>query len=787
MRKTWILPQTSTPQNNLLNNLGCHPLITQTLIKRGFTDVISARGFLDPTFYSPSPPTEIPHLSRAADRIEEALHKHESILVWGDFDVDGQTATTLLVESLRELGGGINFHIPVRDTEGHGIQLDVLKIFLSKFPGIKLIITCDTGISEHEALEFAQSQGVDVIITDHHELPETLPKVFSAVNPHLLPEYHPLKSLPGVGVAYKLVEELLTRAGRESESKRYLDLVALGIVADVAEVTGDTRYLLQEGLKVLGKTTRLGLKQLYEIANINPALIREDTIGFGIAPRLNAMGRLSDANPIVEFFTTNDLTTSRVLANQLEGLNLRRRLLTDQVYQGALAQIERDPSLLNYSALVLDHPGWPNGVIGIVASRLVDRFGLPAVLLNIQENDMAIGSARSVEGIHIRDSIASQEDLLIGFGGHAGAAGLSLSAQDIPEFRTRLSRTIKKMGAYRDFSPKLNIDAIVQLSDLSLEFVNEIERLAPFGAGNPQLVLVSEDLKILSATRIGRSKEHLKLVVGVDGGITQEVLWWRGVGEEDLENLTHFDLAYIPRSVTFRGEQKLQIQWVDHRINVNHAITVDPEPPTLEIVDYRNEPDHYHLLDAIRSGSDVQVWAEGDVRQKIGGMDRYHLITCNSLAIWTTPPGFWELQTAFELANPEVIYLFTHKPEIDELNRFLGFLAGLVKHILNKKDGVSNLEDLAAITSQKESTALLGLLWLEAKGVISIRQKPGEDDGFPKKIVISKGTGISRSDLTEITRELKSLLDETAAFRDYLGKTRVESLKLALSRNTNIT
>lgn len=787
MPKIWVTPQSISPPITLQTSIGGHPLVAQTLVRRGLDDVTAARGFLDPTIYMPSSPAEMPNLSRAADRIEGALQKNEAILVWGDFDVDGQTATTLLVESLRVLGADINYHIPVRATESHGIRIKVLEKHLSQYPQTRLIITCDTGIAEHEAVEYAQSHGVDVIITDHHELTKTLPKVFSVVNPHLLPDGHPLCSLPGVGVAYKLVEELFMRSGKTSDTSRYLDLVALGIVGDVAEITGDTRYLLQLGLQTLRDTPRLGLKLLYETADINPAQIDEEHIGFSIAPRLNALGRLSDANPIVEFFVTQDLTRARILTNQLEGLNQRRKLLTDQVYQGALTQIKRDPSLLNYAALVLAHPGWPNGIIGIVASRLAERFGLPTILLNIQENELALGSARSIEGIHIRDALAAHDDLLIGFGGHAGAAGLSLLAKNIPEFRMRLSRTFRKMAVNQDLEPKLFIDAFVQLSELSLDLVDQIERLAPFGAGNPPLVFVSEDLKLLSTTKIGSSKEHLRLVVEDRDGYTQEILWWRGVGESIPDNSVRFDLAFIPGANTFRGERKIQLQWVDYRPNQDLGLKVETEPLALEIVDYRNEPNRLLLLEAIRSRCEIQVWAEGGARSKVKGLNRYQLKPGSSLAIWTTPPGFYELQAAVERVNPEVVYLFGHKLEIDKPKPFLGLLAGLVKHVLDKKGGITTLEELAANTVQREGTVLMGLLWMEAKGMIRITQKVVVEKNTQQKIMISTGTDIGRSELTEITRELTSMLDETSAFREYLGKTRTETLKTALSRQLKTT
>ncbi len=269
-----------------------------------------------------------------------------------------------------------------------------------------MLVTCDTGISAVAETTWAKSHGVDVVITDHHELPDILPDADAIVNPRLLPPDHPLYPLPGCGVAFKLAEELLSRSGMGDYADSLLDLAALGIVADVAELRGEARYLLQRGLTVLRDTQRVGLRQLYAVAGVDTASFSEETIGFALTPRLNALGRLGDANPIVDFFTTSSNSEAVIFANQLEELNNQRRLACDQVYRGAVAQIEGNPSLLNTSALVLASPSWPAGVIGIVASRLVERFSRPVILFNAPEGGTARGSARSVEGINITTAIS---------------------------------------------------------------------------------------------------------------------------------------------------------------------------------------------------------------------------------------------------------------------------------------------------------------------------------------------------------------------------------------------
>ena len=341
----WIEPQDVDVPEELKSAVGGHPIIIKTLVRRSILDPAAAKAFLDPHFYTPSSSLELPDLEKAVDRLLLAKQREETVCVWGDFDVDGQTSTALLASALRDLGFDVIHHVPVREVESHGVNLPVLKELLGpgNSPKVQLLITCDTGISSRDEILYAQERGVDVIVTDHHDLPDILPPAYAIVNPKMLPAGHVLSTLPGVGVAYKLVEELYRRAGSIEESDQYLDLVALGIVSDVATQTSDTRYLLQRGLELLRSPERLGLIQMMELVELAPKYLTEEHIGFILGPRLNAVGRLGDAEVGVELLTTGSAARARVLALQLEGLNVRRKLLTDQVMQGALAQIKKTP------------------------------------------------------------------------------------------------------------------------------------------------------------------------------------------------------------------------------------------------------------------------------------------------------------------------------------------------------------------------------------------------------------------------------------------------------------
>jgi single-stranded-DNA-specific exonuclease len=762
----WIEPQAVDVSGALQAAVGGHPLVAETLTRRGIADVASAQAFLDPDRYQPASATDLPNLARAVERLERAIGQRERICVWGDFDVDGQTATTVLVSTLQTLGANVRYHIPVRAKESHGVNLPVLERIVDG--GVDVLLTCDTGVSAYEALAYARARGVDVVVTDHHDLPPELPEAYVVVNPKMLPEAHPLRELSGVGCAYKLVEALYDRVGRSADAARHLDLVALGLVADVAVQTGDTRYLTQRGLEALRHTERLGLQVMMGLANLNPDWLTEEHIGFQLAPRLNALGRLDDANPIVEFLTTDDVMRARILATELEGLNAQRKLLCDQVFQAAQAQIERDPSLLGYAALVLSHPAWPGGVVGIVAGRLAERYHRPTILITTPPDRLGLGSARSIEGCDISAAIAAQAELLHGFGGHPMAAGLSIDSERIPEFRRGLSRTVSEMCEGMTEKAELQIDAYLALNDLSLELVAEIERLAPFGPGNLPLTLATKGLSLVSHASIGRNGEHLQLIVEDGAGNAQKVLWWRGAGEPLPEG--RFDLAYTVRASDYRGQRDVQVEWMDARVIEKPPIALRPAPPTVEVVDHRRELRPRKVLEQLQAREEVQVWAEADAKAKVEGWDRRELRTANTLVVWTVPPGPAEWQDGLAKASPQKVVLFGIDPALDDLESFLKRLASLVKHALKAYEGRVSISTLAAATAQRESTVWAGLAWLTARGHLAVTS--ASDD----EVQLTAGTGKTSPDLPRVTGHLKSLLAETRAYRAHFIRVEKETL-----------
>ena len=738
-----------------LSPLNLPPLIVQTLIRRGIQTPDSARAFLHP---EATPSTPFPNIKPAVERIREAIRSGEPICVWGDFDLDGQTSTSLLVQTLRVLEANVTYYIPIRGKESHGVHIESLKPIIDN--GAKLILTCDTGITAHEAVNYCNSRNVDVVITDHHDLGATLPNATAIVNPKMLPADHPLANLAGVGVAYKLAEALLIE-NHKSEIVNLLDLVALGLIADVALLKGETRSLAQRGIQALRHTNRLGLKVIAELSNTNLETVTEETIGFTFAPRLNALGRLGDANPAVELLTTNDPARARVLATQIEGLNAQRRLLTSQVTEAAEAQLREHPELLTEPAIVLSHPNWPGGVVGIVANRLVDRYHKPTFLLTEGEDGILRGSARSVEELHVTEAITAAQDLLLNFGGHPMAAGMSLQKDNLTSFRRKLGQAIEKqLGETVRDEPTLQIDSWLELNEIDLALADTIEMLAPFGAGNPKLTMASRGVKMKSVSTIGKGKEHLRLTVEDETGDTQNILWWGGAGEDLPEDGSKFDIAFSLRASTFRGQKQVSLTFEEFRVTEEKPVEI--QRPKLDIRDMRIQPSLLNLQPS------TLIWAEGP--DKSVGVPRYELHQADELSIYTTPPSPIELRQALAIVKPKTIYVFGISPEEEKPDEFLSHLAGLCKFVINQRRGKTTSQELASAMAARESAVQIGLEWLAAGGHVSI--VPEEET-----LILSKGNGEANQYLQkELYIAVRGILEETAAYRTHFAKAEIKNL-----------
>lgn len=761
-KRIWHDPLPCSPSAALINEVGGHLLTAQILAQRGFEDPMAARAFLSPHDYPPTPPEALPDLVCASDLLWSALQSQKTILVWGDFDVDGQTATALLVSALRALGAIVEYYLPHRLRESHGIRVPSLQQQLDTLQA-PVLLTCDTGVSAHEAVDYAKSRGAVTIITDHHDLPSTLPAADAVVNPKRLPAEHPLATLPGVGVAYKLVEHLFTRSGRPNDLPGLLDLVALGIVADVADQRRDTRYLLQLGMEQLRSTQRVGLRALFDVAGVQAATLTDSDIAFQLAPRLNAAGRLADATPAVRLLSTTDATEARLLAAQLEGLNSQRKLQNRQILAAAQEQIAQDPSLLDWEALVLSHTAWHPGIIGIVAGQLAEQYYRPVVLFCENEDGTARGSARSVPGYDIGMAVAAQADLLTEYGGHPGAAGLSLPIEHILAFRRRLSNTLHETHD-PSARPGLQLDAYISLDNLSLELVTQLNQLAPFGEGNPRITLATRDLHLVSVSHIGSAREHRRLIVEDSNGTRRTVLWWRSA-DQPLPSDDLFDLAYEIDINTFRDEPELQLTLVDYRRSASAPIHITR--PQRQVLDYRRATSPTQTLDDILADHPgAVVWAEGYRQAESPGIPLTDLTVSPVLVVYTAPGSPQTLQEALEKAQPDTVALVGIDPPIQGIEAVLTRLLQLIKYVINHQQGRSTLDAFAGAVGQTNATIRLALDYLAARGEITVDYKRGGD------ILVGSGKRIPNDNAPALLTTLNTSLNETNAYRAFFRRAR---------------
>jgi single-stranded-DNA-specific exonuclease len=540
-------------------------------------------------------------------------------------------------------------------------------------------------------------------------------------------------------------------------SEELLDLVALGLIADVALLKGETRTLAQKGIRKLRETNRLGLKVIAELSGTSLETLTEETIGFTFAPRLNALGRLGDANPAVELLLTEDSGRARVLAAQIEGLNSQRRLLTSQVYEAAEAQLRTNPALLEEPAILLSHPNWPGGVVGIVANKLMNRYHKPAFLFNESGDGILRGSARSIEGLHITEAITTQKDLLRSFGGHPMAAGMALDADKLTDFRKGLGKAIEKqLGEAILEEPTLQIDAWLGLDDLTLDLAESLEMLAPFGAGNPSLTLATRKVKLKSISTIGKTKEHLRLNVEDDAGAVQSILWWGGAGEIMPEGI--FDIAYSFRATSFRGQKQLSVQLEEFRIVEEEEQPVEVRESGIEVIDARLNTRSFEQLN-----TETLVWAEGSDKTK--GVSRFDLKPSKELAIYTTPPALVEFRKALEIVQPKKLHIFAVPPAEEKAEDYLSRLAGLCKFALNKREGKTTIHELAAAMASRESAVEIGLDWLAAGGQLAA--EINDDEVTLSGATLKKNPYLQ----SELFIALRGILNETAAFRKFFSTT----------------
>lgn len=506
--KNWVINEVSeTEIKRLSDSAGISRLMSCILLNRGISDTDEVKKFLHPDLEDLHDPFLLKDMDRAVDRIIKALKGKESITIYGDYDVDGVTSTSLLYRFLKELGTDALYYIPDRLEEGYGLSVPAMDKI--KATGTQLIITVDCGISAFDEIAHAMAIGMEVVVTDHHECREQLPDAFAVVNPCRGDNDYPFRELAGAGVVFKLIQALCTKLSLGELYLKYIDLAALATIADVVPLIGENRVIVKYGLEAIERTQNPGLAALIEVAGLAGKPFNTFSVGFGIAPRINAAGRVGDAERAVRMFVTEDNAAAGKLARELDGENKSRQEIEAEIFSQAVKMVESDIDLTTEKVIVIASQGWHHGIIGIVASKITERYYRPTILISLEE-DLGKGSGRSIEGFNLFKALTSCEELLERFGGHELAAGLALKPENVPLFRRAMNEYANHELADEDLVPRVKIDALVGPEDISIERAEELELLAPFGAGNPGPVLAHNCLKINEVKTVGDGK-HLKL------------------------------------------------------------------------------------------------------------------------------------------------------------------------------------------------------------------------------------------------------------------------------------
>ena len=514
----------------LTNELKLSPIVARLLAARGIVSPEEANRFLSPQLSHLHSPYAMLGMKAAVERLQAAIACKENVLIYGDYDVDGTTAVVILKTAIELCGGTTQFHVPHRIKEGYGMKDDVIE--RAAEAGVRLIISVDTGIRAFAAADTAKRVGVDLIVTDHH-LPEThegVPQALAVLNPNQPGCEYPCKSLCGAAVAFKVAQALLEAAGRDRLLPSFIKMVAIATIADAVPLIGENRALTKIGLHGLRDPRNIGLKAILDIAQVDISKpIGTGDIAFRVAPRLNAAGRMDVASDVINLFSTRDPAEARTLAQKLNDLNGDRQAEEASILEKIHATLEANPAVRDAYCIVVDGDGWHRGVIGITATRVVERYCRPAIVLSRDGNE-AHGSGRSIRGFHLLEALESCRRLFTRFGGHAHAVGLGLPCDRIPELRATLDTYARGLLTPEDFIPTLDYDADVTFNDLSSQLYDSVQQLQPFGMGNPEPVFGARGVNVTLPPKIIKDK-HLKLRLaqanGNGRGRSWQAMAWR--------------------------------------------------------------------------------------------------------------------------------------------------------------------------------------------------------------------------------------------------------------------
>jgi single-stranded-DNA-specific exonuclease len=749
-------PQDLTRASEVAQSTQLSPLLAQVLLNRGLLTSEAVQFFLDPeSQVLPAPIEEFPDLAISLELLETTISQGDKIAICGDYDADGMTSTALLLRALKALGANVEYAIPSRMREGYGINDRIVEDFAAE--GVKLVLTVDNGIAAYDPIAKARELGLAIIVTDHHDLPPQLPPANAILNPKLLPPESLYSGLAGVGVAYILAVALAQQMGQSPQMVTpLLELFTLGTIADLAPLIGVNRRWLQRGLKRLPSSEFAGVKALIEVsgsASNSKQAFKPETIGFRLGPRINAVGRIGDPQTVIELLTTDDKDIARTRATECELANQQRQQMCREIEQAAIALIEQntdgtlDPLL--HRVLVVIEPDWHHGVIGIVASRLVERFGVPVFIGTYEDETQTQirGSARSIPEFDVFEALYFCGDLLDRFGGHRAAGGFTLAAENLEKLRSRLSEFAHQHLKPEHLKPLVSVDVQAQFTEITQALYQQMERLQPCGIGNPEPVFWSENVKVLDQRIVGQN--HLKVALSQDiqtqegGGTVFTAIAWRWA--EYFPFPERIDVAYRLRENTWNGQTHLELELMGvrpadlsqtapspqraaakstasekgvGRSPLLPAVELQlkcPEPPSIipSAIDWHP----FKTLEAIVPQLIGNVLLYGYQRPYVSAQSLAGELTydrprgqCTTIVLWTLPPSWTHLRWLLALAKPEAVYVRNGLPKLPDTATLRSKLSF---EIVKNPDAPLNLLDLGQQWWVAPSTLVAALREME--------------------------------------------------------------------------
>lgn len=833
----------------VLEAAGGSPLLARLLANRGLSTADEIRAFMNLEDYKPSSGWDLPDMQPAVERILKAIEAKEPILIYGDFDVDGITGTSVLYETLKKrLNANVSFYIPDRATEGHGLNTAAL-IRLTSSRQIKLVITTDTGITNFSEVSLLNGLGVDTVITDHHALPENLPPAIANINSQRLladnPE-HPMGQLCGAGVAFKLCEILLDKLLPAMDAtlakEALLDIVAVGTVVDMVPLVRENRYLVYRGLQVLNKRQRLGFREILEQAGCKPdAAITSETLGFTIGPRLNALGRLERADQGVELITTDDPERVRVIASHLEFLNRKRRELCDQTFLEAESHLQKQygiGGLGEHRAVILASPDWNPGIIGIVASRLIEKYHVPVFMMVVDPSKAEVRcSARSIPGFHLHDELCALEEYFLGFGGHAGAGGFSLKLERLESFKKALHDICCRKITEEQMRPLIEVDAKLEWSQVNPHLVTMIQKMAPFGMSNPSPKFVLENVNVAAQRPMGEGERHIRLILtqadaprNSTTNTPLEGIIWNFNQRERFDARMPYSFVAVPELNTFNGNTKVQLIIEDYMTPdgarlATESVTPEAKAPAMpkpmaaangngaystvqtkapgmlaegekeeetgtQWVDHRSreavESFIGQLMVPLQDKRKVIIYHEGR-KPEIPFLNesllcgRLQVKPADELILWDLPPSPEAFKRLLDWVQPEVVHLVGGKYQtIPVFPSEQNYLKLIVQTL--RKEGETQTIDLDTFAAQLAVTPSAighGLVLLERLGMVESRLVDVDARRVEVRMMPQSATSEDMAQRLEYAA-FQQALREIGKFRGWLLKSPLATIKAAL-------